>query len=93
MDTIQGLYNPNGRLNVENGLNTKLTGWDGRGRGRGIGAMDADSGNVEWHTTDRDLSHGFGKRDGEIGRRASLESRTKWNTGRARAGGAFQCIQ
>ena len=91
MDTIQGLYNPNGRLNVENGLNTKLTGCDRPGRTGDW--SDADSSDVEWHTADRDLSHGFGKRDGEIGRRASLESRTKWNTGRARAGGAFQCIQ
>ena len=87
MDTIQGLYNPNGRLNVENGLNTKLTGCDRPGRTGDW--SDADSSDVEWHTADRDLSHGFGKRDGEIGRRAGggeVERGT-------RKGGAFRCIQ
>ena len=61
MDTIQGLYNPNGRLNVENGLNTKLTGCDRPGRG--IGAMPTAAMLNGTPPTDRDLSHGFGKRD------------------------------
>ena len=51
---------------------------------------DADSGHVEWHTADRDLSHGFGKRDGDcIGKRGREESRTKWKRGREDGGASL----
>ena len=85
MDTIRGLYNPNGRLNVENGLNTKLTGCDRPGRG--IGAMPTAAmlnGTPPTEIFPTDLEKGMGRLEGERG--GEVERGTK-------EGGAFRCIQ
>ena len=86
MDIIQGLFNPNGRLNVEKGLNTKLTGLQRHGRGRMIGTVPtAAMLNGTLPATQifpTDLEKGWGD---------WMESREKWNMGPA--GGRCLSVQ